>query len=503
MSVIHRVTKASWELPEYADSLRKEFGARPELIVAEDTRQESGGFTIRYIFEAPGRDLFFVASVPLAPNHRTFPSLATRWYLASLFEREIHDLFGLRPARHPDLRRLTLHQFWPGRYHPLRKGEQRPLMIEDHGEPFPFQEVEGEGLYQITVGPVHAGIIEPGHFRFSVDGEHIVNLESRLFFLHKGIEKLFESVDISRGVRLAECISGDSSVGHALAFSIAIERCGEIEVPKRAEYLRVVLQELERLYNHIADVGAILTDTGFAVANAHAMRLREDLLRLNHRLTGHRLLRGAIVPGGVTVDFSRDHVIDAITTVRKIRTDFSEVVAMSLDSALVLDRLHGTGTLTNTTARELQVCGIAARASGIDSDARRDHPYAAYRELQFSIPVYSEGDVWARMMVRVDEVRESAHLILEALESLPGGDLCRPAPAFTAGASAFGLVEGWRGPIWHWVVAGENGKLARVKVKDPSFVNWPALNYAILNNIVPDFPLCNKSFNLSYAGNDL
>ncbi len=476
MSVVNRVNITPATLFEFADNLRKQFDARPELIVAEDTRKESGGFTIRYLFELPGQDTFYVASMPVDSAQRSFPSLATRWYLASLFEREIHDLFGLRPSHHPDLRRLPLHQFWPARYHPLRKDAQRPLIIEDDGQPFPFQQVQGEGIYQITVGPVHAGIIEPGHFRFSVDGETIVNLESRLFFLHKGIEKLFESMSVERGVTLAERISGDSSVAHALAFSIAVERCAGVEVPRRADYLRVVLQELERLYNHIADVGAICTDTGFAVANAHAMRLREDILRLNARLTGHRLLRGAIVPGGVAMDLSKEQFIDTIIALRKIRTDFNEVVAMALDSTLVLDRLHATGVLTTATARELQVCGLAARASGIDSDARRDHSYAAYPELKFQVPVFSEGDVWARMMIRVEEARESVGLILQALESLPEGETVVHIDSLPAGAGAFGLVEGWRGPIWHWIVAGENGSLARVKAKDPSFPNWPAGN---------------------------
>jgi Ni,Fe-hydrogenase III large subunit/Ni,Fe-hydrogenase III component G len=498
-----RVTAAPTIFLGLADYLQSSFDGRPELIVAEDTRAEAGGFTLRYIFELPCRDVFVIVSTPLEKGRRLFPSLATRWYLASLFEREIRDLFGLIPSHHPDMRRLSLHQFWPARYHPLLKDAVPPKALEDNGQPFPFQQVRGEGIYQITVGPVHAGIIEPGHFRFSVDGETIVNLESRLFFLHKGIEKLFESMTVSRGVQLAERISGDSSVAHELAFCMAVERSAGIVVPERAAYIRVVVQELERLYNHIGDVGAICTDTGFAVANAHALRLREDVLRLNERLVGHRLLRGAVVPGGVVQEFSNTQISDAVDTVRRVRDDFNEVVAMALDNALVLDRLHTTGVLTNQTARELQVGGIAARASGIDRDARRDHPYAAYEELKFRVPVFQEGDVWARMMVRVEESRESVSLIVQALEALPTGKILTPVATLPAGSSAFGLVEGWRGPIWHWVTAGENGMLRRVKVKDPSFANWPALNYAILNNIVPDFPLCNKSFNLSYAGNDL
>jgi Ni,Fe-hydrogenase III large subunit/Ni,Fe-hydrogenase III component G len=488
---------------EFADDVKKQFNGQLGLMVAEDTRERSGGFTIRYIFEILGRDSFIIASMPLESGQDSFPSLASYWYRASLFEREIHDLFGIRPQDHPDLRRLPLHQFWPDHYYPLRKDSQPPPSFEDDGNAFPFQQVRGEGIYQIGVGPVHAGIIEPGHFRFSVDGETVVNLESRLFFLHKGIEKLFESMGVSRGVTLAERISGDSSVAHALAFSIAIERGAQIDVPARAQYLRVVLQELERLYNHIADVGAICTDTGFAVANAHALRLREDVLRLNEDLGGHRLLRGTIVPGGVSMNLSAEQRFETVTQLQKIESDFNEVVAMALDSTLVLDRLQSTGILTNALAHDLQVCGIAARASGIDADTRRNHPYAAYANLKFRVPLFKEGDVFARMMVRVEEVHESVGLIAQALDSLPEGETLYAVGSIPAGACAFGLVEGWRGPIWHWIVTGENGTLSRVKVTDPSFSNWPALNYAILNNIVPDFPLCNKSFNLSYAGNDL
>ena len=498
-----RVSVPRQRLIGFADYLRAEVHARPELIVAEDTRLEDRGFTMRYIFEMEDAAGFVIASVSVPAEDPTFPSLATRWYLASHFEREIHDLFGLVPAGHPDLRRLPLHQFWPGNYHPLLKDSTVRQDFSDDGEPYPFRRVEGEGLYEITVGPVHAGIIEPGHFRFSVEGETIINLESRMYFVHKGIEKLFESATLVQGVKLAERISGDSSVAHALAFCQAVEALAGVTIPPRAAYLRVVLLELERLYNHIADVGAICADTGFAVANAHAMRLREDLLRLNARLVGHRLLRDSLVPGGVARDFTAAQIADALGSITRIIADFDQLVEIATSNGLVLDRLHGTGRLNRQTAREMQVVGVPARASGIDEDARRDHPFAAYSKLPPRVIVYSEGDVWARLMVRVEEAREAARLIGSALEALPNGSLTVSLEALPEGEAAFGLVEGWRGPIWHWVVAGKNNTLRRVKIKDPSFANWPALNYAILKNIVPDFPLVNKSFNLSYAGNDL
>lgn len=498
-----RVVVGRERIPEFADYLRDRFHAHPELILAEDTRDRARAFTVRHIFELEGADVFVVASALVPADDPAFPSLATRWYLASRFEREIHDLFGLVPAGHPDLRRLPLHQFWPADFHPLLKDSVAPAEFVDDGTPFPFRRVEGEGLYEITVGPVHAGIIEPGHFRFSVEGETIVNLESRLYFLHKGIEKLFETMVPARGVELAERVSGDSSVAHSMAFCQALESIAGVTIPPRAAWLRIVLLELERLYNHIADVGAICTDTGFAIANAHAMRLREDMLRLNARLTGSRLLRGALIPGGVARDFSAEQIEGARAAVARVIADFGEVVTIALNNEMVLDRLRGAGRLTTATAREMQASGLAARASGIDADARRDHPFAAYANVELRVPVYSEGDVWARLMVRVDEARESARLIALALDELPEGNLAAPFPRLSDGACGLGVVEGWRGPIWHWVAAGEANQLARVKIKDPSFANWPVLNYAILKNIVPDFPLVNKSFNLSYAGNDL
>jgi Ni,Fe-hydrogenase III large subunit/Ni,Fe-hydrogenase III component G len=498
-----RVSVKRENIPSLADYLCDRFGGHPELILAEDKCAEGGGFTLRYIFELDGADVFVVASAFVPEDDRTFPSLATRSYLASRFEREIFDLFGLEPVEHPDLRRLPLHQFWPAAYHPLLKDASPPDRFVDDGTPYPFRHVEGEGVHEITVGPVHAGIIEPGHFRFSVEGETIINLESRLYFVHKGIEKLFETMTPSAGVELAERISGDSSVAHAMAFCQAVESLAAVTIPPRAAYLRVVLLELERIYNHIADTGAICTDTGFAFANAHAMRLREEALRLNERLIGHRLLRGALVPGGIRCGLSPSQVRDARVTLARIIADFDEVVEIAINNPSVLDRLHGTGQLTEQTARDMQVAGLAARASGIDSDARRDHPFAAYGQLPIRVPVFKSGDVWARLMVRVEEAHESFNLITRAFDALPDGNIVESIETLPPGASDFGLVEGWRGPIWNWVVTGDDNRLARVKVKDPSFANWPALNYAILKNIVPDFPLVNKSFNLSYAGNDL
>src|SRR5256712_2665256 len=286
------------EIPALADRLAP-LGVSCQCLAAADTRAPGGDFTLVYVFAPPCLSQAVTVLVRVRRAAAPFASLATRSFAASRFEREIHDLFGLVPQGHPDLRRLALHQFWPEGYHPLRRDVAPRTDFVDAGEPFPFRHVEGEGIFEVTVGPVHAGIIEPGHFRFSADGETIVNLETRLRFVHKGTEKLFEGLALDRAPALAERISGDTSVGPALAYCQAFEAPACCTAPPRAGRLRVVLLELERIYNHVGDVGMIINDTGFAFGHAHCLRIREELLRLNERLTGHRLLRGAVVPGGV------------------------------------------------------------------------------------------------------------------------------------------------------------------------------------------------------------
>jgi Ni,Fe-hydrogenase III large subunit/Ni,Fe-hydrogenase III component G len=483
-----------------AEIVHGDFGAELRLMVGVDRRTDATRFDVHYLFAHPKDDWFLQAVTSLSPDDPTIASLGTFHYPASRFEREIADLFGIRVLGHPDPRPLVRHGFWPDDYFPLRKDAQaRPLT--DDGRPFPFTEVAGEGIYEIPVGPVHAGVIEPGHFRFSVVGETIIDMKARLYWTHKGTEKLFEGRAPAHGVELAERISGDTTVGHALAYCQALEAAAGTIVPDRARYLRVVLLELERLYNHVADFGMIANDTGFAVAHSHCFRIRERLLRLNKRVTRSRLLRGAVIPGGVSVDLPRE--LDLVSEVAAAIADFDEIVGLSLRNTLVMDRLEGTGRLTMRTARDHGALGYVARASGIDADVRRDHPFAAYGELEFRVPVLSSGDVKARALVRVEEARESVRLIGQAVERLPGGPLAVPLGRLPAFEPAFGLVEGWRGAIIHWVLADGEGRLHRVKVLDPSFLNWRPLSYALLKNIVPDFPLCNKSFNQSYSGNDL
>jgi len=491
-----------WEIPACAERLAR-LGLHLELLAGTDTRPESGDFTLTYVFAPAAPRALVVALVAVPADAPRFPSLATRSYPASRFEREIHDLLGVVPSGHPELRRLTLHQFWPEGYHPLRRDVAARRDFADAGQPFPFRRVDGAGIFEITVGPVHAGIIEPGHFRFSVEGEEIVNLETRLGFTHKGTEKLFEQLPFARTPELAERVSGDESVAHGLAYAQALEHLAGCDVPPRAAWLRVALLELERLYNHVGDVGMIVNDTGFSWGHAHCFRLREELLRLNERLTGHRLLRGAVMPGGIAGPLAEATLGEAAATVERVTEDFLEVARLSLRNTLVLERLQGTGRLSNEIAREMGVVGLVARASGIDTDLRRDAPFAAYRELAVTPAVHTQGDVLARTLVRLDEAREAARLFGVVAGRLPTGPARAALPPLPAGGDAVSCVEAWRGPVWYWVWAAGPQALRRVKIVDPSFRNWPALELAVLDNIVPDFPLCNKSFNLSYSGHDL
>jgi Ni,Fe-hydrogenase III large subunit/Ni,Fe-hydrogenase III component G len=472
------------------------------VIAAEDRRQHAGCWVLHYVFGHAGQHWLVHAEVNLldVPGP-AIPSLAPHLYPASRFEREIRDQFGITFEGHPDPRPLVRHAFWPEDYHPLRRGEPFRDGFVDDGRSFPFMPVGGEGVYEIPVGPVHAGVIEPGHFRFSVLGETIITMKSRLYFTHKGTEKLFEGRTASAGTELAERISGDTSVGHAVAYAQAIETATGTCVPDRAHHIRVLLLELERLYNHVADVGAIANDTGFALAYAHCYRIREDLLRLNRELTGSRLLRGLVIPGGTAREVNPR--VDVLARLHAAVMDFEEIVDACMQNTMLVDRLENTGVLDREAATAYGVTGYVGRASGFDVDARRDFPFAAYGALTFTVPVLTGGDVKARTLIRIEEVRQSVALIRQVWPAVREGTLASPLGRAEAFRPALGIVEAWRGRIVHLVVLNEEGRIHRLKVVDPSFFNWPALSRALVDAIVPDFPLCNKSFNQSYSGHDL
>jgi Ni,Fe-hydrogenase III large subunit len=414
------------------------------------------------------------------------------------------DFFGLVPEGHPNPSRVALHDDWPEGAWALRRDfadtQPVPRAAGDH---HPFRPVTGEGVFQVPVGPVHAGIIEPGHFRFGLAGEPVLYLQLRLFYVHKGTEKRFERLPWRHGLFLAESISGDTAVGHALAYAHAIERLAGVEIPPRARYLRTILLELERVYNHLADVGALATDVAFSVPASRAQVLREGLVTLQERLFGSRLLRGSIALGGVKCDLTPGRGKELLAHLERLEREFDELVTLLIDSGTFTDRVDGTGILAHQAARDLGIVGIAARASGLDLDARRDQPHDAYSALRFQVPVEEGGDVRARLMVRAREVEQSLSILRQALGELPEGPASTPLPdALPASASALGWAEAWRGECLHWVRTDGHGRLDRVKVTDPSSKNWPGLVQAVPGNILPDFPVINKSFNLSYSGND-
>ena len=362
---------------------------------------------------------------------------------------------------------------------------------------FPFVTVEGTGVYEIPVGPVHAGLIEPGHFRFSVVGETVLRLKARLWFVHRGLEKLFEGRPATGAADLAERVSGDTSAAHALAHSLAVEDALGIELPDEAQRLRALLVELERLYNHAADLGALANDVGFGIANAHAQRIREQLLRVNAAVTGHRLLRGAIYPGGVTL-----HRLPAPEQLQSIATDLAEVAELTLGNSVVYDRFAGTSVLDCDDARAMGCLGYVARASGMRTDARtRASQHRSARHRDRRIGGRRPGPLHA---FRRDEFAASAALAGYLVESHSGATrYASTIPPTRAAGSGVGIVEGWRGTIVHRVEIDGDARITRAKIVDPSWFNWPALPVAMSDTIVPDFPLTNKSFNLSYAGNDL
>jgi Ni,Fe-hydrogenase III large subunit len=399
---------------------------------------------------------------------------------------------------------VALHDDWPEGAFALRKdfpgGRPVPRVA---GEFHPFRPVTGEGVFQVPVGPVHAGIIEPGHFRFGVAGEPVLDLQLRLFYVHKGTEKRFEGLPFRHGLWLAQSISGDTAVGHSLAYAHAIERLAGITPPDRARALRVVLLELERLYNHTADIGALATDVAFTVPASRAQAMREGLVRLQDRLFGTRLLRGTVAPGGVARDLSPQGCEAVRAHLAGFEKQFEDLMALLIDAGTFTDRVDGTGVLTRQAAVDLGIVGLAARASGVDTDFRRDHPHDAYDRLHFRVPVEDGGDVRARLMIRAFEVQQSISLLRQVLGDLPPGALRADLPdRLPPNRSALGWAEAWRGPCVHWIATGGRGDIARVKVTDPSFLNWPALVQAVPGNIIPDFPVINKSFNLSYSGND-
>jgi Ni,Fe-hydrogenase III large subunit len=423
-----------------------------------------------------------------------FPSVGKHHPPAIRLERAIGDLFGLAADGAPDTRVWLDHGKWDVR-HPL--GQKAPAQTV----PYAFLPAEGESLHQIPVGPVHAGIIEPGHFRFTANGETVVRLEERLGYVHKGIEGLMSGADLARAAKLAGHVSGDSTVAYSIAFSRAVEVAVGIEAPPRAAWLRALMAELERIANHLGDIGAICNDASFSLMHAHCGALRELVLRAAQAAFGHRLMMDRIVPGGVTVELTSDATTQLQALLHELRQRFRSLINLYDDTASLQDRTSGSGVLTPALAKQFGAGGIVGRASARNFDARRNLAYPPYDQLTFDVPVLVDGDVDARVWARIKEFEQSLSLIEQILARLPDGPTRVEVPLRAGEGMA--LAEGFRGDVLAWVRLGGDGQVIRCHLRDPSWFHWPLLEAAIEGNIVADFPLINKSFNCSYSGHDL
>jgi Ni,Fe-hydrogenase III large subunit len=424
-----------------------------------------------------------------------FPSIGRVHAPAIRLERTIRDLFGLEPQGAVDTRPWLDHGRWPARV-PL--GAAQPA---EPPSPYRFLPVEGESLHQIPVGPVHAGIIEPGHFRFTANGEAVVRLEERLGYVHRGVEGLMAGADLAHGARLAGRLSGDSAVAFAWAFALAAERALGVEAPKRAAWLRALAAELERLANHFGDIGAICNDASFSMMHAHCGVLRERVLRAAQTAFDHRLMMDAVIPGGVARDLPPEAASALTALIAEIRRRFPPLVSMYDSMASLQDRTVSTGIVRPDLVRRFAPGGYVGRASGRDFDARRSLPYAPYDTLSFEVPVLEEGDVNARVWIRIREVEQSLALVEQIVGGLPEGPLS--VALEPREGEGLALVEAFRGDALVWLRLAPDGRIERCHLRDASWFQWPLLEAAIEGNIVADFPLCNKSFNCSYAGHDL
>jgi Ni,Fe-hydrogenase III large subunit len=428
-----------------------------------------------------------------------FPSVGALHPPAVRLERAIRSLFGLDPVGLSDTRPWLDLGFW-GITHPLAEGAGAATTPSSAA--YLFLPAEGEGLHQIPVGPVHAGIIEPGHFRFTANGETVVRLEQRLGYVHKGIESLMVGATLDKAFRLAGRTSGDSTVAYALAFAHAVESAWDMEVPPRAIHLRALMAELERLANHFGDIGAVCNDASFSIMHAQCGILRERTLRTADACFGHRLMMDCVVPGGVALDLSAAGANSILVLLEQIQRTFPKLIELYDNTASLQDRTATTGILPATLARQFGAGGYVGRASGRAFDARKTPGYSPYNMLEFEIPVLETGDVNSRVWVRIREVEQSLRLIEQIVRRLPEGSILSSPNPVSGSREGLGLVEGFRGDVLAWVRI-DGRRVLRCHLRDPSWFQWPLLEAAIEGNIVADFPLCNKSFNCSYSGHDL
>jgi Ni,Fe-hydrogenase III large subunit/Ni,Fe-hydrogenase III component G len=461
-------------------------------------------FIVNACFEKEG--IYLLLRTHINSEHPELPSQATVYPAANRSERHTQDMFGINFIGHPDNRRWTQHKAWATGSYPLRKDfpvQGEPQAVTPPDMDYPFVKSYGAGVYEIPVGPVHAGIIEPGHFRFQAVGELILNLEERLGYVHKGIEKIAETRTPESLARLASRVSGDTTVGHCWAACMAMEQAANLQIPPRAALIRGILAERERIANHLGDMGAICNDVAFVFAQMQFTRLRELWLRTHATIFGHRLLMDRIVLGGVICDLSEASCALITKEIGQLRNELSEVMpAIDLNSSLE-DRIYTAGYLSPKTAAAFGTLGYVGRASGQNFDVRQDAPYSPYDQVAFKVALENQGDIASRFWVRYKEILSALKLIEQFMAQLVAGEILTEWQPPRADSEGLGIVEGWRGEIVTYIRFDTDNKIARFYPRDPSTLNWPALEKLVLNNIVPDFPVCNKSLNGSYSGNDL
>ena len=477
-----------------------EQGAHLVALWASDDRDRERGYTLSVVIQDADGLVLFEHTLPTGDS--TYPDLAVVFPAANRMQRATYDLLGVA-SEGDDQRPWVWQASWPIDQFPLRRDFAALPTWQPGQEEYAFVRVEGDGVHEIPVGPVHAGIIEPGHFRFQIVGEKVLRLEERLGFVHKGIEKRFEAMAALAGHRLAGRVSGDSTVAYAWAYAQALEAIADAPPPARAVWLRALALERERIANHLGDLGYLGNDGGFAFGLSQFSCLKEQVLRTNLALFGHRLAMDYIEPGGVARDLAPDGAAaigaecDMLEhEVRLLRDIYDEHDGLQ-------DRFRLCGVVTPALAAKLGLTGLAGRASGQQRDLRCDFPVPPYDTIGVQKAGAEAGDVAARVAVRFDEIGESLRLVRAIVAGLPEGAIAATLPEAKAYRKGIGYVEGWRGPVLVALECGPGGTIRRCHPHDPSWTNWPVLEHAVIGNIVPDFPLINKSFNLSYSGQDL
>ncbi len=504
--------RATVDAAQWREACRRAVFDGGRLVALWGSDDSAGGKGLAIHAALVVRQGQIVIKLPLAEGR--YPDISDIFPVANRMQRATRDLYGLVAEGAADERPWLRHAAWPADVFPLRKvfsGHQSPVTshqspVTGHGyeaDDYPFVQVAGDGVHEIPVGPVHAGTIEPGHFRFSVVGERILRLEERLGYKHKGIEKRFEQMDLLQGARLAGRISGDSTVAYAWAYAMAVESATGAMPPSRAIWLRALLLERERIANHLGDLGFLGNDAGLAFGLTQFSCLKEDMLRLNRDLFGHRYLMDAVVPGGVARDISIEGIARVRSECDSLERSVGRLKGIYDEHPGLQDRFITCGRVAPELAARLGLIGLAGRASGQAWDLRVEYPCVPYGELEVRMATHRNGDVAARVTVRFEEVLESLRLMRVILDRMPLGELSAPVAPAAEGAFGIGWVEGWRGEVFIALEAGPGGCIRRLHPHDPSWQNWPLLEHAVLGNIVPDFPLINKSFNLSYSGQDL